>query len=92
MFAIVLMLSVPNSNFFAEPSSYGPKNLYNLSKLIANCNLTVDFFDRLEEIRALYPTESKFRDIIKEHIIFFFENAKSILEAEIHSENYAVWG
>jgi hypothetical protein len=46
------------------------KNLSNLSKLIANCNMTVAFFDRLEEIRALYPNESKFRDIIKEHIRF----------------------
>jgi hypothetical protein len=46
------------------------KNLSNLSKLIANCNMTVTFFDRLEEIRALYPTELKFRDIIKEHIRF----------------------
>jgi hypothetical protein len=33
------------------------KNLSNLSKLIANCNMTVAFFDRLEEIRALYPNE-----------------------------------
>jgi hypothetical protein len=32
--------------------------------------MTVAFFDRLEEIRALYPNESKFRDIIKEHIRF----------------------
>jgi hypothetical protein len=32
--------------------------------------MTVAFFDRLEEIRALYPNELKFRDIIKEHIRF----------------------
>jgi hypothetical protein len=30
----------------------------------------VAFFDILEEIRALYPNESKFRDIIKEHTRF----------------------
>jgi mannosylglycoprotein endo-beta-mannosidase len=44
------------------------KNLSNLSKLIANCNMMVAFFDRLEEVRTLYPSELKFRDIIKEHI------------------------
>jgi hypothetical protein len=44
------------------------KNLSNLSRLIANCNMTVAFFDRLEEIRSLYPSELKFRVIIKEHI------------------------
>jgi hypothetical protein len=44
------------------------KDLSNLSKLIANCNMTVAFFDRLEEIRTLYFSELKFRDIIKEHI------------------------
>jgi hypothetical protein len=40
------------------------KNLSNLSKLIANCNMTVAFFDRLD----LYPSELKFRDIIKKHV------------------------
>jgi hypothetical protein len=44
------------------------KNLSNLSRLIANCNMTDAFFDRLEEIRTLYSSELKFRDIIKEHI------------------------
>jgi hypothetical protein len=33
------------------------KNLSNLSKLIANCNMMVTFFDRLEEIRSLYSSE-----------------------------------
>jgi hypothetical protein len=32
--------------------------------------MTVAFFDRLEEIRTLYPNESKFTGIIKEHIRF----------------------
>jgi hypothetical protein len=30
--------------------------------------MTVAFFDKLEEIRFLYPHELKFRNIIKEHI------------------------
>jgi hypothetical protein len=30
--------------------------------------MTVAFFDKLEEIRPLYPHELKFRNIIKEHI------------------------
>jgi hypothetical protein len=53
------------------------KNLSNLSRFIANCNMTVAFFDRLEEIRPLYPSELKFRDIIKEHI-------RSLLKMENH--------
>jgi hypothetical protein len=32
--------------------------------------MTVALFDRLEEIKTLFPNESKFRDIIKEHIRF----------------------
>lgn len=31
------------------------KGLSNLSKLIDNCNLTIAFFDKLEEIRVLFP-------------------------------------
>jgi hypothetical protein len=53
--------------------------------------MTVAFFDRLEEIRTLYFSELKFRDIIKEHIRTLLRMQKSILEAEIHSENYVVW-
>jgi hypothetical protein len=45
-------------------------NISNLSRLIANCNMTVAFFDRLEEIRSMYTSKLKFRDIIKEHIRF----------------------
>jgi hypothetical protein len=44
------------------------KNILNLARLIANCNMTVAFFDKLEEIRPLYPHELKFINIIKEHI------------------------
>jgi hypothetical protein len=44
------------------------KNLSNLSKLISNCNLTIEFFDKLEEIRSLYPQEQTFRAILKQHI------------------------
>jgi hypothetical protein len=36
--------------------------------LICNCNLTVEFFDKLEEIRNLYPQEQAFRVILKQHI------------------------
>jgi hypothetical protein len=39
------------------------RNISNLSKLIANCNMTIS-----QEIRILYSNESKFRNIIKEHI------------------------
>jgi hypothetical protein len=31
-------------------------------------------------------------EILSRNTSYFFENAESILEAEIHSENYAVWG
>lgn len=44
------------------------RNISNLSKLIANCNLTIAFFDMLEELRVLYSHESKFRDIIKRQL------------------------
>jgi hypothetical protein len=44
------------------------KNILNLKILISNCNLTIAFFDKLEEIRRLYPQESKFRTLIKDHI------------------------
>lgn len=44
------------------------KNLSKLSKLISNCNLTVAFMDNLEEIRALHPHESIFREVIKLHL------------------------
>jgi hypothetical protein len=41
------------------------KSISNLSKLIANCNLTIAFFDILEEFRVLFSRESRFRSIIK---------------------------
>jgi hypothetical protein len=44
------------------------KGISNLSKLIANCNMTIAFFDKLEELRSLYPQEFIFRKIIKVHI------------------------
>jgi hypothetical protein len=44
------------------------RNISNLKKLIDNCNLTIAFFDKLEEIRTLYLVESKFRTIIKDHV------------------------
>jgi hypothetical protein len=44
------------------------RNLSNLSRLIANCNMTIAFFDRLEEIRPLCSSELKFRNILKDHI------------------------
>jgi hypothetical protein len=40
----------------------------NRKKLIANCNLTIAFFDKLEEIRTLHLVESRFRIIIKNHV------------------------
>ena len=45
------------------------KNLSNLSLLISNCNLTIAFFDKLEEIRDLLPHEAIFRKFIKSHIL-----------------------
>jgi hypothetical protein len=44
------------------------RNLSNLSKMISNCSLTIEFFDKLEEIRDLHHQESAFRAIIKSHI------------------------
>jgi hypothetical protein len=44
------------------------KGLSNLSKLITNCNATIAFFDKLEEIKDLYPQESSFRTLLKAHI------------------------
>jgi hypothetical protein len=44
------------------------KNLYNLAKFIANCNMTIAFFDKLEEIRGLFSQEVKFRVIVKDHV------------------------
>lgn len=44
------------------------KGLSSLSKLISNCNMTIAFLDKLEEIRCLHPLESRFRNIIKSHI------------------------
>jgi hypothetical protein len=44
------------------------KGISNLSKLIANCNMTIAFLDKLEELRPLYPQEFNFRKIIKVHI------------------------
>ena len=43
------------------------KKFSNLSKLIENCNLTIAFFDRLEEIRRLSNAELVFRKMIKTH-------------------------
>jgi hypothetical protein len=44
------------------------RNISNLSILIANCNMTIAFFDKLEEIRPLSHHEFKFRVIIKGQI------------------------
>jgi hypothetical protein len=44
------------------------KNRSNLNKLIANSNLIVAFFDRLEELRSLTDPKSRFRFIIKSHL------------------------
>lgn len=44
------------------------KNISNLSKLISNCNMTIAFLDKLEEIRTLYHQESLFRDVIVNQI------------------------
>jgi hypothetical protein len=44
------------------------KGISNLSKLIANCNMTIAFFDKLEELRSLYPQEYIFKKIINVHI------------------------
>jgi hypothetical protein len=41
------------------------RNLSNLSNLIANCNMTIAFFYKLEEFRPLSHHELKFRVIIK---------------------------
>lgn len=43
------------------------RSFSNLQKLISNCNITIEFFDKLEEIRDLYYQERAFRDIIKGH-------------------------
>lgn len=44
------------------------KGLSRLSTLISNCNRTIGFFDRLEEIRTLYGPEATLRAKIKDHI------------------------
>lgn len=44
------------------------KGLSNLSKLISNCNATISFLDRLEEIRNLYDHEALFRSLVKNHL------------------------
>jgi hypothetical protein len=44
------------------------RNISNLSILIANYNMTIAFFDKLEEIRPLSRHEFKFRVIIKRQI------------------------
>ena len=44
------------------------KNISNLSRMISNCNQTIAFFDKLEELRDLYPQEFVFRKIVKSHI------------------------
>lgn len=44
------------------------KDLSNLSKLISNCNLTIAFFDNLEELRRLSFSEARFEEIIRMHI------------------------
>ena len=49
------------------------KNLSNLAKLIANCNLVIAFFDKLEEYRELYLQELNFRAILKKHIALLLE-------------------
>jgi hypothetical protein len=41
------------------------RNISNLSILIANCNMTIAFFYKLEELRPLSHHEFKFRGIIK---------------------------
>lgn len=44
------------------------KDLSSLSKLINNCNLTIAFLDRLEEVRILQGHEFIFRKVIQSHI------------------------
>jgi hypothetical protein len=44
------------------------KNLSNIKRWIANCNLTIAFLDRLEELRPLFSHEFSFRNVIKTHI------------------------
>lgn len=46
----------------------GAKGISNLTKLISNCNMTISFFDRLEEIRFLSSHEIIFKRIIKAHL------------------------
>jgi hypothetical protein len=66
--AIVLISLVLNLRTFEEYSSIGLKGISNLSKLIASCNMTIAFLDKLEELRPLYPQEFNFKKIIKVHI------------------------
>lgn len=44
------------------------KNLSQLSKLISNCNATIAFFDKLEDLRILFSHEGAFRNMLKNHI------------------------
>jgi hypothetical protein len=44
------------------------KNLSKLTLLIANCNATIAFFDKLEEFRTLFFQERNFRSMLKNHI------------------------
>lgn len=44
------------------------KKFSNLSKLISNCNITIAFLDKLEELRNLFPQEFSFRVALKTHI------------------------
>jgi hypothetical protein len=44
------------------------KNLSKLALLIANCNATIAFFDKLEEFRPLFFQERNFRSLLRNHI------------------------
>jgi len=67
------------------------KGLSNLSALIANCNATLSFFDKLEEHRDLFQQEADFRSNHKLHIQSA-ENAKHLLKTKIYTKAGPIWG
>jgi hypothetical protein len=44
------------------------RSLSNLKRLVDNCNMTIAFLDKLEELRSLHSHEAKFRKVIKSHL------------------------
>jgi hypothetical protein len=68
-FAIRLTVtSIINSISWNFVVVYGPCWQPDLSNLIANCNMTIAFFDKLKQFRTLSHHEFKFRVIIKGQI------------------------